>query len=1392
MGEISCLDAAPYSNISSFNCHFLQAAEPTITLSTTNLSEFTYIEGNGPSNIKSFTVNANGLIDNVIITAPINFEISLSGGTSFIGNSQVTIPILSGEVNNVFVYVRMKAGLAEGNIGPESLIVSTTGFADQTINLSGIVTVRPVIMLSPTALTGFTYVYTAGPSVSQSFTVSGNNLQNNVTLTAPIHYEISIASNSGYSSSITLYPSDGTLATTTIYVRLRAGFGVTAYNEDIIATSQYAETKTVLLSGSVTAAATLIVTPSMLNGFIYTRGSGPSVSQFFVLTGSNLNSDVIIEAPDNFEISITQNGTYSGSLTLTPSEGTINQIIYVRMKSGLSAGSYGPSSINLNATGAVTKTVALSGQVVNSATLIVTPIILGGFSYVSGNGPSSAQSFIVSGASLTKNIIITPPTNYYEISFSPDSGFQSTSLSLVPTNGTVAPTTIYVRLKAGYVAGNYDESILITSSGAISQTVVTLNGQVYNQPTIIAGGGGNYCVASTIELTSSGENIQSQYWNGPNNFYSTAQNPSIDNSTPAMSGTYTVIGNVVVGGNLISNGDFEIGNVGFGSSYGYPSEPFSTSSLQPEGLYAIVNLPSEVHNNFTSTGVDHTTGTGRQMVVNGATNPGMVVWSQSVAVLPNANYEFSCWVQTVVKPYDSNPAQLQLYIDGIAAGPIFTADPDIDKWTQFVYNTNSGSNTTLNIEIVNQNTIAGGNDFALDDIVMHQITMVFDSTNVIVSDYKSVDVNLSYSPSIVYSNTPVTFTTTPTNGGSDPIYEWTVNGIVVGTNSPTYTYIPQNDDVVVCKLTSSYPCAIGNPATDSVTMSVLNQYNYWLGKESTDWGTASNWTGGYVPLAGSNVEYATVTNYGTDAINDLQLDRDRTIGSLINATNKKLIIPAGKSLTVNNTITISDAENPNLILIKSGGFSTEQGTLIFHNNEAHPVYATVEMYSKAWINPDGATNQKYFWQYFGLPFQSLQANPSFYGAYVRRWDETGTTIQNHWIQLGNNDVIQSFLGYEICQPSPTTYTLKGILENKDFDSGELAYTTTALYPGQHIFGNSYTAAIDITKINFGSNMEETVYLYNTGSYNNWETNSGGTSHSSSNTNPGTYAAIPKNQAGQGGIEGQIPSMQGFLIKAMSAASGNTISIPYSSVAIKNTTLQRAKATDKNISNKKQYLRIDLKTDSVVVDRMWIFNEPNCTRSFDNGWDGPKMLAGEGVPALFSQEEDDIYQVNSVEDINDTNIGFQGEKNNKVYSLEIHSENLQQRYASLYLYDRIVEKITEIASDSTVYTFTNNNGTGIQQRFKIIVGFGLVNLNGAKEENDEGLLCLFSLDKKIGVANKSKEKGQVMIFDLLGRIVDNFSIQPQTIQMSPHDLATGVYVINIFTQNKKIIKKIIIR
>ncbi len=1383
LGGTAGTNGVTNSNLIGSNRYFALGRARYLTLSTTSLTGFTYPEGNGPSGIQSFTVNADGLTDNVIIAAPANFEISLSGGTSFNGSSQVTIPIVSGSINNVSVYVRMKAGLSQGSIGPEQLTVSTTGFTAQTISLSGTVTTRPVITLSTSSLSGFTYTFSAGPSAQQSFTVSGTNLSGNVTLTAPSHYEISLTSGSGFTSSISLTPSGGTLSSTTIYVRLKVSLGVGTYNETLTATSQYAVTKNLSLNGNVTAAATLTTTPSWLACFIYTSGSGPSASQTFSLTGSNLGTNTVtVTAPTNFEVS-TNGTTFSNSFTLTPSGGTVNQTVYVRLKSALAVGTYGPSNVSLACTGAVTKTVALSGQVVSSATVLVSRNTVTGFGYQVGSGPSPVQSLTVSGASLgSNNIVVTPPSNY-EISTSPNLGFQSTALTLTQSSGKVNPTVIYIRLKSGLAAATYAQTLTV-ASGSITQNV-TLNGKVYATPLITASGGGDYCTGSTINLTSTGDDIVNRYWSGPNNFYSTTQNPSIANSTPSMSGTYSVTGNVITGGNLIVNGDFEMGNVAINSSYGYPAEPFTTSSLYPEGLYAIVNLPSTVHGNFTSTGVDHTTGTGKQMVINGATNPGVVVWSQSVAVVANADYEFTYWVQTVVNGNDPNPAQLQLYVNGVAAGPIYTANPTTAVWKQFIYNTNAGSNTVLNLELVNQNTVAGGNDFSLDDIVFHQILPATASTNVTVNDNLPVSVSISYSPSVVYTNTLVTFTATPTNEGSAPVYEWSVNGTVVGTNSSTYTYTPQNGDVVSCKLTSSYPCAIGNPATSSQTMTVLTQNNYWMGAvSSTDWGTASNWTAGFVPLAGDNVEYATVANYGTAAVNDLQLDQDRVIGSLINATNKKLIIPAGKALTVNNTITISDAQNPNLIQIQSGGSSTPQGTLIFHNDAAHPVYATVEMYSKAWIDPNGVTNNKYFWQYFGLPFRSLQANPSFYGAYVRRWDETGTTISNHWVQLGNNDVIQSFLGYEICQPSAKTYTLQGILENRDFSSGELAYTTTALYPGQHIFGNSYTAAIDITQINFGSNMEATVYLYNTGSYNNWVTNNGETSHSPSNTNPGTYAAIPKNQAGQGGIQGQIPSMQGFLVKAMSGSSGNTISIPYSSVAVKNTTLQRAKAAEENDSEKKQYLRIDLKTDTVIVDRMWIFNEENCTRSFDNGWDGPKMLPASGTPVLCAIEKDGLYQVNSVNDMDETKLGFRKGTETE-YSLTFYPKNLQQRYPAVYLLDEAVNQAVKIENE-TVYSFTATGTENLQQRFRIVTRYYE---KGEPEEASQ--IKVFSSKSHIVIDNLSAENGEALIYDMAGRKVGQEKFFSETITMFG-DYPTGVYVVKAVSNKETVTKRIIVQ
>ncbi|MEZ5030522.1 MAG: T9SS type A sorting domain-containing protein [Saprospiraceae bacterium] len=69
----------------------------------------------------------------------------------------------------------------------------------------------------------------------------------------------------------------------------------------------------------------------------------------------------------------------------------------------------------------------------------------------------------------------------------------------------------------------------------------------------------------------------------------------------------------------------------------------------------------------------------------------------------------------------------------------------------------------------------------------------------------SVSITASANP--VCAGTMVEFTAVPVNAGSDPIYQWKKNGANVGTNSPTYTYVPVNGDVIVCEMTSNAECA---------------------------------------------------------------------------------------------------------------------------------------------------------------------------------------------------------------------------------------------------------------------------------------------------------------------------------------------------------------------------------------------------------------------------------------------------------------------------------------------------------------------------------------------------------------------------------------------------------
>ena len=104
----------------------------------------------------------------------------------------------------------------------------------------------------------FTYAYNAGPSASQSFTISGSNLGADLVVTAPENYEVCKTADGTYTSTIRYTPSDGAVANTTAYIRLAAGLNVGTYNyaaaSGLQVTSTGAKTRTAALNGSVTKA----------------------------------------------------------------------------------------------------------------------------------------------------------------------------------------------------------------------------------------------------------------------------------------------------------------------------------------------------------------------------------------------------------------------------------------------------------------------------------------------------------------------------------------------------------------------------------------------------------------------------------------------------------------------------------------------------------------------------------------------------------------------------------------------------------------------------------------------------------------------------------------------------------------------------------------------------------------------------------------------------------------------------------------------------------------------------------------------------------------------------------------------------------------------------------
>ena len=184
------------------------------------------------------------------------------------------------------------------------------------------------LTVTPTTLSGFEYDFeVGGPSEIQYFTVSGDQLTNNVSVIPSEHFEVStqvIELFEPENPAMIYIPDSGTFYDIQICVRLKAGLEVGTYNEQITITSEEAGTVYVNVSGSVNSSTPTPPEPPTPTEGDYVRISDLSqlVAGSYVVFAARFDEN----ATDYYAMSNTSSGKPTGVLfSSTTNEG--NEIL---------------------------------------------------------------------------------------------------------------------------------------------------------------------------------------------------------------------------------------------------------------------------------------------------------------------------------------------------------------------------------------------------------------------------------------------------------------------------------------------------------------------------------------------------------------------------------------------------------------------------------------------------------------------------------------------------------------------------------------------------------------------------------------------------------------------------------------------------------------------------------------------------------------------------------------------------------------------------------------------------------------------------------------------------------------------------------------------------------
>ncbi len=408
------------------------------------------------------------------------------------GSSYVNVPFTFNEAANAAIawymvnWISLPVGAQISTLRLRWVKAGTQSVRLDDISLRGIINTSPLILISQNTMSGFSQ-NSSTPSTEQSYTVSGDNLTNDVTITPPTGFEISTATGGSFSATnpITLTASGGNLVgePVTIYVRQSASsLGVVSGN--ITHSSTGSNNPNVAVSGTRTGSYYSKSSGNLEDlgtWGLNTDGSGSSPSNFStdgiiyeirnratatiganwtvsgtaskVLVGDGTNStDFTI--PSTFTLTGTIDVSNAGELTIenstAPTIGTVADNGTVEYKNVAFTLSAATTYKNLKLSGSGTKTFP------GNTTTITGNLILDN---VTLNAPSSTPfSTILLGGNLTYIGTVTPPADANSITLS--------------TNGTAGGTQTITgagnTLRWFRITTTTANTILLSTSGGTS------------------------------------------------------------------------------------------------------------------------------------------------------------------------------------------------------------------------------------------------------------------------------------------------------------------------------------------------------------------------------------------------------------------------------------------------------------------------------------------------------------------------------------------------------------------------------------------------------------------------------------------------------------------------------------------------------------------------------------------------------------------------------------------------------------------------------------------------------------------------------------------------------------------------------------------------------------